>query len=416
MVNRVMLAYRRSAPPDFGWHIVRYRFHAQESKMPITQTLRMAIVDCLETVPGIDEPDGRRTLIAQAELDSELARRITYGGSTRSFCALLVSDLEEYGRLDDGYHALEAVIEAAREFMDEDGVRECDTILMDLRLQLKLAGAADLIRTRWYVLLSGVALFTILLVAVGYLLPVLGQPATGASTDTSLEAKFVPSPTLTAAPVSSVESATVVPPAASLTPTTVRTSAPTVTPMMTRPSIEQPAAAPTTAPTENLTPVATVLATLELPAPPQEPTHTASPPPTPTRRPLATRVPATITQPSPAGIQKIVRLDAPEGAFKDIRGNQTLHGLAIQCLGADSTPLADRQGIPILLALKGTEGTYTLPEGTKRVVLWVDMTVYGEWWNHFDAQAVDVTAQDVIVLRVVGRSQVLPVKTLPSRR
>jgi hypothetical protein len=113
---------------------------------------------------------------------------------------------------------------------------------------------------------------------------------------------------------------------------------------------------------------------------------------------------------------RLIKLDAPESAFKDIRGNHTLNGLAVECLDASSAPLTDPQGFPLLVLLHGEEGTYTLPEGTKKVLLWVDVKVYGDWWSRFSTQAVDATAQETIVLSVVERPSGGPGKSLPDRR
>ena len=175
------------------------------------------------------------------------------------------------------------------------------------------------------------------------------------------------------------------------------------------------------APTESVTSDAT-LQVVQLPpaTPTPKATRTVSRSPKSTNRVSSTRTPGATATPWQEGFRRTIKLDAPARAFKDIRGNHTLDGLAIQCLGADSTPLTDRQGIPLLVPLHGEEGTYVLPEGAKRVVLWVDKTVYGEWWNSFDTQAVDATMQEVIVLRVIQQSagpSAEPSETyLPDRR
>ena len=68
------------------------------------------------------------------------------------------------------------------------------------------------------------------------------------------------------------------------------------------------------------------------------------------------------------------------------------------------------------MPLQGMQGVYTLPEGTKKVLLWVDSRVYGDWWNYYDTQAEDTVGQDSIVLRVVQRSSAAPARGLPDRR
>ncbi len=422
--------------------------------MPITQTLRIAIADCLELFPGIETLEGRKELVAQADLDAELAKRITYGGSVRSFSALLVADLEEYGRLEDGYHPLQAIVDAVRESVDGQERRECDVLLADLRLQLAFAGVGELVRTRWYVLLSGFAFCAILLMAVGYLLPVVGQPVLSSSPSETPSAMaievFTPTPVKivmahtagqTTEPVTAGSAPTVlvttpltsVPdaagsvaerpsPAATLAfaTTTHAPATPTLAPTSTPASdAGMPATEPpptiTLLPTQTSMPEAAILAVLS-------PSETATPMPTPTTPALPTATPRQQLTRAPVATAAPVRdgsaaikLDAPEVAFHDIGGNYTLSGLAIQCLDAGSVALVDKQGFPILVPLQGVDGVYTLPEGTAKVMLWVDSKVYGDWWDRFSTQAESVSGE-AIVLRVVERSRAQPEKTLPNRR
>jgi hypothetical protein len=423
--------------------------------MPITQTLRIAIADCLEMFPGIETLEGRKELIAQADLDAELAKRITYGGSVRSFSALLVADLEEYGRLEDGYHPLQAIVDAVRESVDGQERRECDVLLADLRLQLAFAGAGELVRTRWYVLLSGFAFCAILLMAVGYVLPVVGQPvlsSTPSETPSAMAIEvFTPTPVkivmvdtagqttepLTAisvptvmatAPLTSVPDAvgsvveqpslpaTHAPATTTHAPATL-TLAPTSTPASDAGmSATEPPPTIALLPTQTSMPDAAMLAVLSPSETPMSmPTLTTPVSPTAPPRPRLTSTPIATAAPVRDGFAAI-KLDAPEVAFHDIGGNYTLSGVAIQCLDAGSVALVDKQGFPILVPLQGIDGVYTLPEGTAKVMLWVDSNVYGDWWDRFSTQAESVREQDAIVLRVVERSRAQPEKTLPNRR
>jgi hypothetical protein len=140
--------------------------------MPITQALRMAIIDCLETWPGIDQLDGRKALVAQAGLDARLARRIMYSGPLEDFCGILVADLEEYGSLDDGRHALQALVQA----LASDGAMDCGLLLTDLKLQLRLIKTVKQLRARWYVVVAAIACFVLLLLVLSYAFPVSLQP------------------------------------------------------------------------------------------------------------------------------------------------------------------------------------------------------------------------------------------------
>ena len=422
--------------------------------MPITQTLRIAIADCLELFPGIETLEGRKELVAQADLDAELAKRITYGGSVRSFSALLVADLEEYGRLEDGYHPLQAIVDAVRESVDGQERRECDVLLTDLRLQLAFAGFGELVRTRWYVLLSGFAFCAILLMAVGYVLPVVGQPVLSSTPSEAASAMAIEVFTPTPVKIVMVHTAgqTTEPLTASSVPTAVATAALTSVPDAAGSDVEQPSPAATHAPAATtLAPATPILAPTSTPAsdaampateppptttlptqtsmpdaailavlspsetPTSTPTRTTPVSPTAIARRRLTRTPVATAAPVRDGFAAI-KLDAPEVAFHDIGGNYTLSGLAIQCLDAGSVAIVDKQGFPILVPLQGIDGVYTLPEGTAKVMLWVDSKVYGDWWDRFSTQAESVREQEAIVLRVVERSRMQPEKTLPNRR
>jgi len=176
--------------------------------MATTRTLRRAIAECLQMCQGIETLEGRKALIARASLDDQLARRITYGGSARVFCRVLVSDLDEYGRLQDGRHAVRAIVEAARGLMDSEWARHCDLVLADLKFQLAIFDALAYVRDRWHIVLSGLCLCVLLWVVAGRLLPVLGQPRpepVPVSTPTAqplLAPSIAPSPTPTALPAS----------------------------------------------------------------------------------------------------------------------------------------------------------------------------------------------------------------------
>ena len=237
--------------------------------------------------------EGRKELVARADLDAELAKRITYGGSVRSFSALLVADLEEYGRLEDGYHPLQAIVDAVRESVDGQERRECDVLLTDLRLQLALAGAGELVRTRWYVLLSGFAFCAILLMAVGYVLPVVGQPVLSSTPSEAPSAMAIE--VLTPTPVKIVMAhtagQTTEPLTASSVPTVVATAPLTSVPDAAGSVVEQPSPAATDAPatsthapaTPTLAPTSTPASDVAMPA--------TEPPPTITLLPTQTSMP-----------------------------------------------------------------------------------------------------------------------------
>lgn len=83
-----------------------------------------------------------------------------------SFCKMLVQDLEEYGRLEDGRHTLQAILEAACPAADGEWVEEREVILKDLRLQLTVIDAAALVRSEWHLVCSALTLGALLMLVL----------------------------------------------------------------------------------------------------------------------------------------------------------------------------------------------------------------------------------------------------------
>ena len=367
--------------------------------MPITHALRMAIIDCLKTFPNIEDLRGRRALVAKAGLDAPLAKQISYGGPLHEFCALLVAELEEYGRLKNGRYALQAVIEAVRARADPAERRECELILKDLRREIMLANVAESARRRWYVLAAAMVLLMGLMVSARYVVAwylvgnghmapadkvAIAQPTRQAATPVAPSAAATSAPTIAPSPTATSA------PKVSPSPTATSSPAPTRTPMPTetRPASSTPSATHTPLPTYTAAPSPTWTGT---PVPSPAPTRTLAPTATPT--------------PQPAGLRRTIRLEGPEIAIMDTKGNPTFRGLAVECLDADANPLTDSQQRRLRVPLSGAEGSYTLPQGTAKIVLWVDPDVYGDWWSRFNTQPVDVTTQEAITLRIVPLAQ-----------
>jgi len=101
--------------------------------MELPFILQKRIVDFLKSLPNIHGHDSQRALVYGAGLDSDLQDLITFGGSSAQFVQLLVSTLVAYGELKDGRHALEAVLEAAKNYVGQDRQNDCEIILKELR-------------------------------------------------------------------------------------------------------------------------------------------------------------------------------------------------------------------------------------------------------------------------------------------
>lgn len=93
--------------------------------------LRPRVIDFLSSLPNIIESSMQRTLIA--DLDQRLQDLIHIGGARKEFVSLLVSTLENYGTLDDGQHALIALLESAQKYVGSNRQAECNKIILELR-------------------------------------------------------------------------------------------------------------------------------------------------------------------------------------------------------------------------------------------------------------------------------------------
>lgn len=99
----------------------------------VSVELRRKIVDFLTNLPNIDTITMRRTLILQAGLDEQLQTQLVFDGQAAQFVPILVETLIKYGHLNDGRHALEAVLQVAQEFVGQDKRRYCEMLIQELQ-------------------------------------------------------------------------------------------------------------------------------------------------------------------------------------------------------------------------------------------------------------------------------------------
>lgn len=95
--------------------------------------LNNKIISFLEQLPGFNSNNSYNTLILKAGLDLELDRQIQRDVPPTNFITLLVSTLQQYGTLHDGRDALEAVLEAAKQWVGQDKRSVCDGLIQELR-------------------------------------------------------------------------------------------------------------------------------------------------------------------------------------------------------------------------------------------------------------------------------------------
>lgn len=82
--------------------------------------LEKKIADFLSSLPIIHNADGQRALILSAGLDPHLQNLIKIGIPVAEFVPSLVATLFNYGMLDDGRYAIEAVLEATKNYIGYD--------------------------------------------------------------------------------------------------------------------------------------------------------------------------------------------------------------------------------------------------------------------------------------------------------
>ena len=101
--------------------------------MTLPVALHRKIVDFFTSLPMIDDRNGRRAFIHSVALDAQLQGQIEFPGSSRQFFELLVPQLVRYGQLKDGRHALETVLESAKNYVGQDRREDCERLLQELR-------------------------------------------------------------------------------------------------------------------------------------------------------------------------------------------------------------------------------------------------------------------------------------------
>lgn len=101
--------------------------------MKISTKLNKEIIDFLASLPNIYDSDSQRSIIYHAGLDSELQKQIPFDKPLAQFVPLLVSILLDYGELDNGQQALEAVLETAKNYVGQDKRDYCDKLMQELQ-------------------------------------------------------------------------------------------------------------------------------------------------------------------------------------------------------------------------------------------------------------------------------------------
>lgn len=102
--------------------------------MKLPATLHRKIIDFLQSLPTIHNADSRRAFIYHASLDSQLQDQIFFDKPAAQFVLLLVTELMNYGALQDGRNALEAILETAKYYVGQEKKEHCDRLIKEVHI------------------------------------------------------------------------------------------------------------------------------------------------------------------------------------------------------------------------------------------------------------------------------------------
>lgn len=101
--------------------------------MKLSIALQNRIISFLVTLPNIGDSQNRRALIESAGLDTALQGQIRFEEASIQFFQLLVPNLLQYGKLEDGRESLFAVLDAAKMYVGQERQEDCENLLNELR-------------------------------------------------------------------------------------------------------------------------------------------------------------------------------------------------------------------------------------------------------------------------------------------
>lgn len=102
-------------------------------KTTLPAALQKKIIDFLTELPNVSTDTEQKAFIQPAVLDAQLQRQIKFPGATLQFFTLLVPMLAEYGDLEDGRNALEAILEAAKDLVGPNRQTHCEDLIEQWR-------------------------------------------------------------------------------------------------------------------------------------------------------------------------------------------------------------------------------------------------------------------------------------------
>lgn len=102
-------------------------------ELKLSTALQSEIIDFLKSLPNLDATSGRQAIVYSATSDSRLRELISFDMPSAQFIPLLVATLNDYGDLDNGQHALEAVLSGAKNFVGKGKQAYCETLIQKVK-------------------------------------------------------------------------------------------------------------------------------------------------------------------------------------------------------------------------------------------------------------------------------------------
>jgi len=98
--------------------------------MEISKELITDVISFLQNLPLVNDKNGRAGLLLEANIDQSLFHLISFEGANSIFFSELVYLFLQYGQLEDGRYALQAILETAKNRIGLDKRKYCDTLLL----------------------------------------------------------------------------------------------------------------------------------------------------------------------------------------------------------------------------------------------------------------------------------------------
>lgn len=99
--------------------------------MEIPSELTRKTVEFLQSLPLVDDKNGRQALLLDANLDQELSSLISLEEPTMVFFQQLIPLLVRYGQLKDGCDAVGAILKAGQRRVGGNRKEDCDSLIQE---------------------------------------------------------------------------------------------------------------------------------------------------------------------------------------------------------------------------------------------------------------------------------------------